>query len=370
MGPSWKVTARTGWGAVLMILATASLTAAPAALAADAIAPLQSSLDFGRMVSGTGPYTKHLNAFNAGTTTLALLTQSESGFSVALGFGTCATALAPGSACAADFTFTPAGPTGPLSGTAGLGFCSGACGASVNFTVPMTAMVVPADTLTPSATTLAFGTTAQQELSQPQTVTVTNGMTQMTLGNLVLAGASADDFVLLRDGCSGAQLDPGATCSFDVRFAPTATGARAATLTVQGTTAGNPYPTIALSGTGGSLPTGPTGPTGPNGPAGPTGSRGPAGQVEVITCRTVTVTAGNGRHRHKVKRRRCQGKLSSGTVRFTTSAVLVRSGRVIATGTVSRSEIELRSARAIAAGRATLRYRVARGLRSVAVTVA
>jgi hypothetical protein len=97
----------------------------------------------------------------------------------------------------------------------------------------------------------------------------------MTLGAVQVSGSAADDFVVLRDGCSGAALDPGTTCTFDVRFAPTPTGARAATLTVLGTTLGNPYPTIALTGIGAGLSTGAAGTAGPTGAAGPIGQRGP-----------------------------------------------------------------------------------------------
>jgi hypothetical protein len=373
MGRFGKVPALTAWVTVLLTGSMVSLAAAPAALASDGIVPLQSGLDFGSVVAGTGPYTQGLTVLNSGTTTLRLTTQSSTGFAAGLDSGTCGAALAPGSQCAAQFTVTP-GQLGPLSGTAGLAFCSGACSTSVAANVPATGLVLPADTLTRSPATLAFATTAVQELSQAQTETVTNGLVEMTLGTIQVSGSAADDFVVLRDTCSGAELGPGATCTFDVRFAPTATGARAATLTVQGTTLGNAYPTIALSGTGGSLPTGDAGATGPMGATGPTGPRGPAGRVEVITCRTVSVTTGTGKHRHKVKRQRCQGKLSSGTIKFTTAAVvpatLLRGGRILATGTASRARVALEAQRQIAAGHATLRLRMARRLRSVAVTVA
>ena len=41
-------------------------------------------------------------------------------------------------------------------------------------------MIVPADTLTRYPASVAFPTTAVQELSQPKTVTVTNGPVPMT----------------------------------------------------------------------------------------------------------------------------------------------------------------------------------------------
>ena len=247
-----------GWGwvtTVTVVCAFVSLTVAPAAFAADGIAALQSSVVFPQEVAGGPVLTEQLAVLNTGTTTLNLVQQASSGFVANLSSGTCAAALAPGAQCETSLTVGP-GLTKSFAGSASSSFCSGACSTAVTATVPAIGIVDPADTLNTSPATLAFATTAVQELSQAQTITVTNGLVAMTLGTLEVSGVAPDDFVILHDSCSGTELSPGATCSFDVRFAPTATGARSATLTVQGTTLGNVYPTIALAGTGGSLPTG------------------------------------------------------------------------------------------------------------------
>ena len=76
----------------------------------------------------------------------------------------------------------------------------------------------------------AFATTPLMGISPMTTVTMTNdspvvmGATTMTI-----SGAHADDFLLLRDSCTG---DVGSDCEIKLRFAPNAAGARSATLTV------------------------------------------------------------------------------------------------------------------------------------------
>jgi hypothetical protein len=117
--------------------------------------------------------------------------------------------------------------------------------------------------------------------------------------------------------------------------------------------------------------TGPAGPTGPTGPAslavGPTGGQGPAGDIELVTCKSVTVTV-----KKKVKgkttkvkktEQKCTGKLASGTVKFTSTgsivtATLSRAGDVYATGTVrmgsTKTEGALQLHRQLTRGRYTL----------------
>ena len=94
----------------------------------------------------------------------------------------------------------------------------------------------------------------------------------------------------------------------------------------------------------------------------------------MITCKPVSTATGTVTHRHTVTRQRCHGKLRSGKVTFTTAATipatLLRDGRAVARGIVSRTEIALRAVRPIVAGRATLRFRLAGHRRSMAVTIA
>jgi hypothetical protein len=109
-------------------------------------------------------------------------------------------------------------------------------------------------------------------------------------------------------------------------------------------------------------PTGATGATGPQGSAGPAGAAGPKGapgQVELLTCKTVTVLVKADGKRRKLQRQQCTGKLVSGTVKLTTTgaaakASLARAGKVFATGSASYTgagaRLRLRLRRPLTAG--------------------
>jgi hypothetical protein len=131
-------------------------------------------------------------------------------------------------------------------------------------------------------TALAFGTVAAQTISPPQNVRVTATEARERVATVRVTGQDAADFLIADDGCTGARLDIGGSCDVAVRFAPSSSGAKTATLTVSGSPGGTVAATT-LSGTGGSLPSGqpgpqgPAGAQGPAGPAGPGGAQGPAG---------------------------------------------------------------------------------------------
>jgi alpha-tubulin suppressor-like RCC1 family protein len=130
-------------------------------------------------------------------------------------------------------------------------------------------------TLAPAA--LAFGAQAQGTLSAAQTVTLTTVTAAVHVRRLAVTGADADDFLVAGDGCAGEDLAPGASCSAKVRFAPSAAGARAATLVARSDAAEGDALAVALSGSGAAPPQGPAGADGPRGPAGADGPPGPRG---------------------------------------------------------------------------------------------
>jgi hypothetical protein len=77
-------------------------------------------------------------------------------------------------------------------------------------------------------TPLNFATQAQDTLSAPQTLTVTNeGEGPLVLSALTFTGADPGDFLIGSDGCLG-QLEPSESCDITVSFAPQAQGERAA----------------------------------------------------------------------------------------------------------------------------------------------
>ncbi|MGA2014794.1 MAG: choice-of-anchor D domain-containing protein [Solirubrobacteraceae bacterium] len=234
--------------------------------------------------------------------------------------------------------------------------------------------LAPAATVAPG--NLTFAAQPQSTVSPPQTVTITNTAagSSLTIAGFLFTGADPGDFMIGSDDCRAA-LTTGESCLATVRFAPEAPGSRTASLQVESDDPNSPA-TVALSGTGASLPQGPLGvtgapgPTGATGPAGPigatgaTGARGPAGAIELVNCKTTTTTV-KGR---KITHKQCTAKLVSGTVTFTTTrsettqASLARGRTVYATGAsvtlgAGRSELLLTAQRPLRAGGYTLTVR-------------
>jgi hypothetical protein len=96
-----------------------------------------------------------------------------------------------------------------------------------------------------SATSLTFAAQQVATLSAPQTVTVTStGNAPVTFTTLVLSG----DFTET-DNCAGQTLAVGSSCSVQIVFAPTATGARSGQLTLYANIPGG-QAIVTLNGTG------------------------------------------------------------------------------------------------------------------------
>ena len=209
-----------------------------------------------------------------------------------------------------------------------------------------------------TAASLALGSQPLGVFGPPQTLTVSNrGHGDLDFGAARVTGPAADDFLIGSDGCSRSTIPFGGACTLSVRFGPSATGARQATLELPSNDPGSPV-TVPLSGTGGQLPQGPPGAQGPPGVQGPRGPRGAAGQVRLVTCRVV--------HHH----RRCTTSVVHGTVKFTTTgkakATLTRHGVRYATGTARGARVVLHARRRVPAGRYTLRL----GHRSIPIRIA
>jgi len=101
-----------------------------------------------------------------------------------------------------------------------------------------------------------FGEQQPGTESSERTIRVqNNGAPRLRLGAATLSGANAPEFRVTSDGCNGRNLAIGASCTIGVRFAPTALGARAATLSIPSNGAGAPH-AVPLSG--GPLPAGAT----------------------------------------------------------------------------------------------------------------
>ncbi len=116
----------------------------------------------------------------------------------------------------------------------------------------VTISVVPSGTLSPTA--LAFPNTATGVNSAAQTVTITNGGQQnLVISTVTFAGTNPGDFNILARTCTdGRSLVTGESCNVQVRFNPTAGGARSGILRFTDNnngTAGS-FQDVALTGTG------------------------------------------------------------------------------------------------------------------------
>ena len=216
-----------------------------------------------------------------------------------------------------------------------------------------------------------FGDETVGEPSPVSALVVSNvGAQALSIATASLEGADSADFAITADSCSGRTLAFGQSCTIAARFTPATTGEMTASIALSdnepsatvialsGTgvaaNSGPAGPTGATGQTGATGPSGPPGATGPTGVAGSTGAtgqagingtngangtdgtngtQGPAGQIELVTCKSVTT--GKGKHRKTVQK--CATKLTSSPITFTTTetrvvAVLSHEHIVYATG--------------------------------------
>jgi Ca2+-binding RTX toxin-like protein len=95
-----------------------------------------------------------------------------------------------------------------------------------------------------------FGNQAPDVESAPRTVTVrNNGAPRLRPGVVTLSGTNADQFRIVSNGCTGANLAIGQECGVAVAFRPTGLGARSAAVVINSNAAGAPH-VVTLSGTG------------------------------------------------------------------------------------------------------------------------
>ncbi|MCC7218594.1 MAG: choice-of-anchor D domain-containing protein [Burkholderiales bacterium] len=192
---------------------------------------------------------------------------------------TCGATLNAGASCTFNVAYKPAA-TGADNAT--LLITSNAPTVNITMTGAGTAPAAAALSATPSS--LAFGSVTVGATSATKSVTVTNtggaGASSVAVGN-----GNANEFIVSGNTC-GATLAAGASCSFNVAYAPSAAGADNASISISYT--GGLPATVAMTGTG-------TAPAAPNVQAAP-GSLA-FGSVSVGTtaaAKTVTVSNSGG----------------------------------------------------------------------------
>lgn len=96
-------------------------------------------------------------------------------------------------------------------------------------------------------TGFTFPGTPVGTMSAPKRFTVTNTSATQT-GALAVQVSNFNDFTIEQDFCSGVRVDPGATCTVDVRFRPQLAGGKQTRLQVRST--GTTTVEVMLYGTG------------------------------------------------------------------------------------------------------------------------
>jgi cysteine-rich repeat protein len=90
---------------------------------------------------------------------------------------------------------------------------------------------IPDISVSPSS--LTFGKVIAGSLSTNKTVTVSNtGNGELTIGTITIAGTNPSQFSITTDNCSGQLIAPSGSCTVDVKFSPTSTGKKTATLEI------------------------------------------------------------------------------------------------------------------------------------------
>ena len=255
---TFKPTAAGAAAASLTFTGNAVNSPQPVALSGTAVAApvasfAPSSLTFPSTVIGASSAPLTFTLTNSGGSAL-VLTSIVTGGANASSFlqnNNCGTINA-GASCTITVTFKPTA-AGTL--TAKLSFADNAANSPQAVTLSGTALIPGAKL---SLSSLSFPTTAISSggvlnYSPAQAVTLTNsGTGPLTISSIAFAGTSPTSFTQINN-CP-ASLAVAASCTALVRFAPTTTGSKTATLIF----IGNASPTtqsVSLSGTGGNAPT-------------------------------------------------------------------------------------------------------------------
>lgn len=209
------------------------------------------SLDFGAQTVGTTSAARSATLTNTGTAPLnfSAITLGGAQASEFRQGGTCAvgTPLAVGATCTVSATFSPAAAgsrTASVSVTGTVSSSGGSGTAQVTVGLTGTGQVAASSQAALSGTALAFGAASVGGTSAAQRLTLSNtGAAALTISSLSATGP----FTVTND-CGG-SVAVGGSCTVQVSFAPTATGAATGTLSLVSNSATAPAD-VALTGIG------------------------------------------------------------------------------------------------------------------------
>ncbi len=182
---------------------------------------------------------------NTGTANLVVGTFAVSGanagdFSAVNSVASPCGTVTPGASCQIQVTFSP---TARGLRAATLSIADNASNSPQTVALSGTGL---APVVTVSPTSITFASTAIGQTASAAVLVTNGGNANLTVTGLTLTGANPGDF--RASGCAAAVL-PGGSCTITVVFAPTAIGARAATLSIADNAPGSPQ-AVALSGNG------------------------------------------------------------------------------------------------------------------------
>jgi len=235
--------------AAITITDSAATSPQTIALSGTGVAPpvtlSPTSLAFGSITVGETSASQTVTLTNTGTAALSITSIAVTGASASsfVFANSCGTSLAVGANCTFHGHFAPT-KAGAI--TAAITITDSA--STSPQTIALSGTGLSSAPVTLSATSLVFPATAVGSSSASDYVTMTNtGTAALTITSIAVTGANASSFVFANT--CGTSLAAGASCSIHGHFAPTATGALAAAVTITDSATGSPQ-TIALTGTG------------------------------------------------------------------------------------------------------------------------
>jgi hypothetical protein len=252
---TFKPTATGARNASVTITDNAANSPQSVTLSGTGAAPIVSlggtvSLNFGNQLVGTTSAAQTITLSNTGTaaltiTSIAITGTNSSDFAQTSTCPVSPTTLAAGANCAINVTFKP---TAVGNRTGSVSFTDSAAGSPQSVALTGTG-VEPMVTLAPAS--LTFAGQLITTTSAAQSVTLTNsGTAPLTIASIAITAANGADFGETNNcPASTSSLAVGAKCSINVTFTPTATGNRAASITIAGNAPGSPQ-SVSLTGTG------------------------------------------------------------------------------------------------------------------------
>ncbi|MFN3566231.1 MAG: choice-of-anchor D domain-containing protein, partial [Burkholderiaceae bacterium] len=230
----------------------AAYIANPAAANGPSIAVSPQSLTFSYTLAGSTSAPMSFTVTNGGAASLALTSIATSGanaseFRIA-GTSTCTAggSVAAGGNCRVDVVFAP---TSSGTKSAAVTIAHNASGGTTTVALSGSAGAAT-PTISLSASSLSFATVPVGSTSAAQTVTLSNtGSAALNITALTAGGSNPGDFSRGGTCAAGGTVAAGANCTIAYTFAPSAIGARSASLTIASNNSGGNV-TLTLTGSG------------------------------------------------------------------------------------------------------------------------